>query len=242
MKTLYNFIAIFLSIFICFGCYAPPTLAFAQSEYRRVINDTTPFYKSTLDEDPLFFLPYTYYVKVLSQSDNFCHVEVNSENGQLGIDGFVPTEQLFYDGQEVLSPYLNLYIKTVDTAVLYADSELSSPIQYIFSNRSLLYFGELQSLGGKLFYVAYNNKLGYVKETDVMPFVINNHPNELTFITEPTPDESPSNTHSTNDLFNIKTAIIVCLLLAGLIALFIALLNKNPNAKRTNYYEENDYE
>ena len=242
MKVLYNFIAIILTIFICFGCYTPPTLAFAQSEYRRVINDTTPFYKSTLDESPLFFLPYTYYVKVLSQSNNFCHVEINSENGQLGIDGFVPTEQLFYDGQEVLSPYLNLDITTVDTTVLYADAELSSPIQYIFPNRSLLYFGELQALGGKLFYVAYNNKLGYVKESDVMPFVINNHPNELTFIVEPTPDENQSATNSMGDFSNIKTAIIVCLLLAGLIALLIALLNKNTNAKKTNYYEENDYE
>ena len=242
MKKFYSFISIILTIFICFGCYVSPTLAFAQSEYRRVINDTTPFYKSTLDENPLFFLPYTYYVKVLSQSNNFCHVEINGENGQLGIDGFVPTEQLFYDGQEVLSPYLTLYITTVDTAVLYADANLSSPIQYIFAERSLLYFGERQSLGGKLFYVAYNNKLGYVKESDVMPFVINNHPNKLTFIVEPTPEENPSKTQAKSDLFTIKTAIIVCLLLAGLIALFIAISNKNTNAKKNNYYEENDYE
>ena len=126
--------------------------------------------------------------------------------------------------------------------MLYADATLSSPLQYIFAERSLLYFGERQSLSGKLFYVAYNNKLGYVKESDIMPFIINNHPNKLTFITESTPEENQTSSQSQNDFFNLKTIIIVCLLLAGIIALFIALSNKNTYTKRTNYYEENDYE
>ncbi len=242
MKKLCNFFAIILLIGICFGFYVSPRQVFAQSEYRRVINDTTPFYKSMLDQTPLFFLPYTYYVKIISQKDNFCHVEINGENGQTGIDGFVPTEQLFYDGQEVFSPYLNLYITTVDTAVLYSDPNLSFPIQYIFAERSLLYFGENQSIHGKLFYVAYNNKLGYVKESDILPFVINNHPNELTFLPKPTPEENQTSVQTNNDFFNLKTIIIVCLLLAGIFALFIALSNKNNNAKKTNYYEENDYD
>ena len=89
MKKLCNFVAILLIFFLCFWCYVPPKQVYAQSEYRRVINDTTPFYKSTLDENPLFYLPYTYYVKVISQNDNFCHVEINGENGQTGRDGFV---------------------------------------------------------------------------------------------------------------------------------------------------------
>ena len=240
MKKLCNLVAILLIISICFGCYVAPKQVFAQSEYRRIINDTTPFYKSALDENPLFYLPYTYYVKVISQNDNFCHVEINGDNGQTGIDGFVPTEQLFYDGQEVLSPYLNLSITTVDTTVLYADANLSSPIQYIFAERSLLYFGERQSVNGKVFYVAYNNKLGYVKESDVMPFIIHNHPNKLTFIVEPTPEENQDLGQGENVFSNLKTIIIVCLLLAGIIALFIALTNKNSNTKKTNYDEEND--
>ena len=189
MKKLCSFFAIILFISVSFGYFISPERVFAQSEYRRVINDTTPFYKSALDESPLFYLPYTYYVKVLSQNDNFCHVEINGENGQTGIDGFVPTEQLFYDGQEVLTPYLNLSITTVGTTVLYLDATLSSPLQYIFAERSLLYFGERQSLSGKIFYVAYNNKLGYVKESDVYPFIINDHPHKLTFITQTEPDE-----------------------------------------------------
>lgn len=217
-------------------------LVYAQSEYRRIINHTTPFYKSVNDETPLFFLPYTYYVKVISQNDNFCHVVINGENSKMGIDGFVPTDQLFYDGQEVFLPYLNLYITTVDTAVLYADSTLSSPIQYIFAERSLLYFGEMQSTSGKLFYVAYNDKLGYVKECDIFPFVIANHPNKLTFITEPEVENDQSALPSTELSINLRTAIIVCLLLAGIIALFIAISNKKSNQNKTNYYEENDYE
>ncbi len=241
MKRLYSLTAIILTIFMFIGWYSPQK-AFAQSEYRRVINDTTPFYKSPLDENPLFFLPYTYYVKVISQNDNFCHVEINGENGQTGIDGFVPTEQLFYDGQEVLTPYLNLSITTVGTTVLYADATLSSPLQYIFADRTLLYFGERQSLNSKIFYVAYNNKLGYVKESDILPFIINNHPNKLTFLTPPENEKNQDDLQLEDNFFNLKTIIIVCLLLAGLFALFIALSNKNSNTKKMNYYEENDYD
>ena len=225
-----------------FGYYTPPKRVFAQSEYRRVITDTTPFYRSTIDDNPLFFLPYTYYVKVISQKDAFCHVEINSDNGRTGIDGYVPTEQLFYDGQEVLAPYLNLSILTVNTTVLYSDTTLTSSIQYIFAQRSLFYFGEYQTLEGKLFYVAYNNKLGYVKESDIMPFIINNHPNKLTFIKEPIQEESQESYQSNNEFISIKTIIIICLLLAGFFGLFIALSNKNNASKKINYYEENDYD
>ncbi len=242
MKRLFSFVSILLILFTCFGYYAP-NIAYAQTEYRRVINSTTPFYKSTIDENPLFFLPFSYYVKVLNHNNSFCHVEINGNNGQTAIDGFVPTDQLFYDGQEVISPYLNLYITTIDTAVLYADSNLSSPIQYIFADRSLLYFGETQSANGKLFYVAYNDKLGYVKESDIFPFVIKNHPNKLTFSSAPETNVDEKIVLQSNGFpLTLKTMIIACLLLAGLIALFIALSNKKKSESQQNYYEENDYE
>ena len=209
-------------------------------EYKRVINETTPFYSNVLDKTPLFYLPYTYYVKILDEIGDFSHVEICGDNGQIAIDGFVPTQMLFFDGQQVVYPYLNFNVKTLDTTLLYLDAELSTPSQYIFADRELTYYGEFLSEQGKVFYVSYNNRLGYVKETDIYPFTIENHPNELTFL----PKEDPigeSVKPNNQDFFSIKYIIIACLIFAGFFALFVALKNKNKSQK-FDYYEENDYE
>lgn len=240
MKKIYLILAIFIFIFNSFCCFCKPVYAYTQPEYRRVIDKTTPFYKSTIDQSPLFYLPYTYYVKVLGQVNDFCHVEIHGDDGYVAIDGYVPTNYLFIDGLEVLSPYLAINISTINTTVLYADSALSLASQYVFAERTLFYFGEYSSTQGKIFYVSYNNKLGYVKECDIFPFTITEHPNELTFLTPP---EEEINTPKTQEnLFDLKSIIIVCLTFAGIIALFIAFSNKSKHNKNPNYYEENDYE
>ena len=239
MKKIYFLISIILYVMqsMCF-----PNVAHAQTrqDYKRVINDTTPFYSNTLDQTPLFYLPYTYYVKVLDEIGNFSHVEICGDNGQIAIDGFVPTEMLFFDGQQVLYPYLNFKVKTLSTTLLYLDADLSTPSQYIFAERELTYYGEFVGAQGKVFYVSYNNRLGYIKETDTYPFTIENHTNELTFLPKEEPIEE-SVKQSSQDFFSIKYIIIACLLFAGLFALFVALNNKNKK-QNFDYYEENDYE
>ena len=239
MKKLYFLIPIILCVMQNF-CLVNVAHAYTRQDYKRVINANTPFYSNVLDQTPLFYLPYTYYVKILNEINDFSHVEICGDNGQVAIDGFVPTEMLFFDGQQVLYPYLNFKVKTIDTTLLYLDAELSTPTQYIFAERELTYYGEFLSGQGKVFYVSYNNRLGYVKETDIYPFTIENHPNELTFLPKEEPMEESAMPNN-QDFFSIKYIIIACLLFAGLFALFIALNNKNKRQK-FNYYEENDYE
>ena len=221
-----------------------PIKVHAYTEYARVINDTTPFYKTEHDTTPLFYLPYTYYVKVLNKNQEFTHVQIHGENGIPGLDGYVPTNLLFYDNLDVITPYLNLDITTCGTAVLYQDQELGLQSQYVFAQRKLCYYGYLQTDKGMLYFVGYNGLLGYIEESKILPFTIENHPNELTFIVKPDEnqeDTTPSTEVQPTDLFGLKTAIVVCLLFAGLIALFIALGKKQVPTK-TGYYEENDYD
>lgn len=218
----------------------------AASEYRRVIDQKTPFFQSIHDSLPIFYLPYTYYVRIIGSQGELTHVQLHGDNGIAGIDGYVPTDLLFYDGLEVANPFLNLDITTAGTTVLYQDQYLSIPSQYIFAERKLKYYGHVNNSTENIYYVSYNNKLGYVRESEILPFVIPNHPNELTFIVEPTPppvQEDPITTQpqTQSDAFGLKAIIIICLLFAGIIALFISLGKKNDTVK-TNYYEENDYE
>lgn len=236
---------ILLILIISIFCANGAKVGFSEessSEYLRVITNDTPFFSNATDANPLFFLPYTYYVKVISKDDAFTHVEVYGDDGFAAIDGYVPTEYLFSDNLKVLSPYLNLTVSTLQTAVMYGDYKLTEPVQYVFSDRDLRLYGFFPTEHGVLYFVGYNSRLGYVKETDLYPFTVPKHPNELTFLT---PDEETPTIPTTTkdeDPFSLKAVIVLCLLFAGLVALFIALKGKPNTNAAASYYDENDYE
>ena len=241
MKKL--FILIFIITLLSSQFAFPTSATNDKSEYLRVITDDTPFYSNKTDTNPLFYLPYTYYVKVISKDLAFTHVEVYGEDGLPALDGYVPTDYLYNDDMQVLSPYLNLTVCTYQTAVMYADSNLSAPVQYLFPDRDLRLYGFYPTEFGMLYFVGYNSRLGYVKETDLYPFTVPNHPNELSFLTPEQPSNNPQPTpEQNNDFFSLKAIIVLCLIFAGIIALFIALKVKPEKNVAISYYDENDYE
>ncbi|MBQ3115458.1 MAG: hypothetical protein IJC07_00340 [Clostridia bacterium] len=220
--------------------------AFAQqTEYLRVITKDTPFYSDTTEGQPLFFLPYTYYVKVLGEKDGFYHVECCPSPSAPSIDGYVPKELLFKDSLEVSSPYPNVTITCATTAVLYFDAQALSPIQYVFPERTLRYYGSIDTEDGLLFYVGYNGKLGYVKEDVVYPFTIPDHPNKKTFLPKENVESAPNlkePSENSNKLLSLKVIIIGCFVFAGGIALFMLFRLKKVPTTTTGYYDENEYE
>jgi len=239
----FSFLRIFLCLLICLACAPTKTYALADSDYRRVIDRETPFYSDATGTEVLFYLPYTYYVKVLEYGQNLTHVECFGTGKSIALDGYVPTDMLFNDGLSVINPYLEQQIVTQNTTVLYADNKLLNPLQYVFSSRELVYYGQSIAPDGKiLFYVGYNNRLGYVTEDDIIPFEETIHPNELTFlIPEPEPEQPNMQNSDDNGLITVRTVIIICLFFAGVIALLIAL-KKKPKSHETSFYDDNEYE
>ena len=118
--------AVCLVLFFTTSICAPVFKVNAQSNFLRVITEDTPFYKNVDDDQPLFFLPYTYYVKSLYAEGDFTRVEVYGEGGIAAIDGYVPTEYLFEDGLDVEDPFVVLNLTTSDTAILYSDTTLNT--------------------------------------------------------------------------------------------------------------------
>ena len=224
---------------------------YAGYDFRRIIDDTTPFYSDKQGNNLLFYLPYTYYVRVLEKGDWLSRVEIVGEN-VISIDGYVPTDMLFDDDLAVSSPYVNLNVKLKNTATMYDSPSCLNAIHIVYSDRDLNYYGTvMRDDGVRLFYVSYFNKIGYVYENDVVPFTIPNHPNELTFIVteEPSPPETnqepteeTQQPDSSSVLSNVRIIIFTCLIFAGLLAIVFAFKNKQKPIKETNYYDENDYE
>ena len=226
---------VFISLLIALSIFPTATSVKAENnEYYRVIDSTTPFFQDLDTTELLFYLPYTYYVKVLGVSNNVAHIEY----GNTGIDGYTYFDKLFLETQEVLNPYPTLTLKTNETTLLYADKSLSKSLMYIFPDRTLDFYGRVDYQNEYIYLVSYSGKLGYVKESALYPFSLENHPNPLTFL----PSESPKPTPQENRLLTpFRIVIISCLLLAGIIALIISFKSKKSPNKIGDYYEE-DFE
>lgn len=235
--------ALSLSILICFFPYNTINNAYASQvltdNYRRVTTEQTPFYANQNGTNLICYLPFSYYVKLLSDSGDFAHIEMYGEDGFPAIDGFVPSFALSMPQREVNSPYPNLSVTTANACILYGDKLLNDSLQYIFAGRTLKFLGELiQEDKERLYLVGYNDKIGYVKESDVYPFTLPLHPDPLpNQETDSQPSSKPQQSNTSNAL---KTGIFICLLLAGIIALLIAFRKKQP-ASTTTFYDENDY-
>ncbi len=240
---------IFLLI-IPFLIHPTPTPVSAEKEsgYLRVIDESTAFYKNVTDTTPLFILPYTYYVKVIGESGDFYHVEYGGENST-AIDGYVKKEALFFDGLSADYRFPNLKITTATTAVLYEDGSLSTSLQYLFSGRELFFYGKSAAPDGSaLYFVSYFNRLGFIKESEVVPFTLPTHPNPFTFIPEPEPetppvvDETPEpETPTANNAYALQIIIIAFLAFAGIFGLIVAFKNKSIKISGS-YYDENEVE
>ena len=244
---------LFLSAVLCFVCILAifstiKTVNADAKSFGRIIDDTTIFYKDEICSIPLFFLPYTYYVKVINETPLSYHVEYGGGSSPT-IDGYVKKDSLFFDGLSVENPFPILNLTTLCTAVLYQNPDSSLPIQYVFENRNLAYYGSYVNLSEKrVFCVSYNGNLGFIAEETVQPFSLPLHPNELTFIIPDAPTDSPQFTpdnvaeNSSSDLI-IKITVIGCLVFAGVISLFIAISSKKKTIPpKPTFYDENDYE
>ena len=247
MKKILFALIFLISSTICFISKTLPVQA--DSAYMRVITEDTPFFSHYNDTEPLFYLPYTYYVKVIGYESGYSHVECYGKNS-VKIDGYVPTDFLYDDGLSVENPYVEIKIYTITPSIIYQDSDTSTPLQYVFPSRQLDFYGVLPTEECNLYYVGYNGKLGYVKETEIQPFSIENHPNELTFLQtdlEIQPNDTPSDvqqgTQQPTNNETLKIVIIVCLTLAGIIGFFVVTKKRTqPEINQNSYYDENEYE
>ncbi len=237
---------VLLLIFCLLFCVCKPTAITVNadttaSEYLRVIDNSTPIYRDKNGQDFLFYLPYSYYVKVIEEYSTLLHVECfGGQNAPL-IDGYVPKDKLLSEPSPTRLPYLDCTVTTFSATVLYQDALCTKPLRLIFADRTLGYYG---SVGEDTFiyFVCYMGDTGYVKEDTLTPFQVPVHPDPITQESVPLPDDKQNLTTNVAPNYNgLKLAIIVCLLMAGVIALF-SVIKRKPNANTcVTLCEEDDY-
>ncbi len=240
MKKLFIFL---LALSFIFGATSFNSTAYSEEKlFARILSDDVGFYLDDTGNELIFFLPYTYYVEVLSLGEPYSHVRIYGNDFNPPMDGYVLSEKLFFDGTVPQNPYPKLNLYTVETTPLYSEIGKGKVVYNVFKDRKLNFYGfALDENGNYYYFVSYNDYLGYVKESSLKEFNYTLHPNPLPQ-DEPPEDSEPIDTTPKKDDSLIKGIIIACLIFASL--LIIAVLIKPSKGKYdlNRYYDDNDYE
>lgn len=246
-KTIFLFLTIILIV---------PNTFFAKAQssknYYRVITEDANFYESSSMQSTLFYLQYTYYVNVIAEVGELYQIEVYGGENSPSFIGYTKKENLYKDDFEITSPYPNASVKTCCSTILYNDTNYLNKQVYLFPERSFTYYGKnYDSVGNVLYLIGYEDKVGYVKESSLYPFSIDNHPNELTFLKkEPVEQVNGADTEivedntkpKTDENTLLKVGIICSLIVAGGLGLYVVLRKKEHPQRKVSYYDENEYE
>jgi len=141
-------------------------------KYSRILNETTAFYDES--KEILFYLPYSYYVKVISVGSTYTSVSYQGGNGIIPvIEGYIKTENLNIVKVTPSNPYPDTTVMTKSADTLFSDSDLSLPKTIISSKSSAYYYGKKTDTSGEdLIYVYCNKYIGYMRKSAFGTFTL----------------------------------------------------------------------
>ncbi|MBQ3596602.1 MAG: hypothetical protein II988_02170 [Clostridia bacterium] len=236
------FLSVSLIVFCFFSCFTPfKVKADTNDVYYRVITDDVGFFSKREDKLPAFYLPKSYFVRLVDDYGEFLHVECFGSQLSPTLDGYVLASQVVLYKEQLSSPYLDLSVTTSVATGLFSDVNLTVRQQMVFADRQLGFYGNIKADDGEtLFFVHYNDKVGYVKESAITPFTIPFHPIPLVTDQPEVEGDREQSTSTTNQTF--RAAIIICLMIAGLLAIIIVYKRKSSNPNAVLSVSEQEFE
>ena len=184
------------------------------------------FYQEPDESKGLFILPYTYYVKVLSEGDPFCRVEYqDSADGYKPLSGYCLREQLHFVDFTPVRPFLKKRITltySIDSGNGIGDGSFDS------MERTVSYYGNFSSGTAPYYYVYADGKFDYVPATEPVTYDLNTD-----YIVPAGTDPDPDVTVQKNGINGLEIAL-VCLLCAAavIVAFFVIRGKKAPISDR----------
>ena len=225
MKKL--FFAVFLPLLYLFISAAPPKIAEADSYgYACIRSNSVYLYTEENDQSGLFILPYSYYVKVLSEDSAYAFVEYLSDGPSTRkITGYCKLSDLTFVDYIPLRPYLyhTFSVKyTIEDAPVGDDGFLST------MTVTCAYYGDYK-VGSKSYcYVLMNDKFGYIPRPKTFSYEINDeYDNHQT--APPAGNFNSSETESGGaSAAQIAVIVLLCLLIPIIAALILRPNKKTP--------------
>ena len=198
-----KFICLALSFFAlispptsCLSLYSPTfiksnTVLAESITWGRILNENTPFYSDGSLKIVKFYLPFSYFVKVINTGDDATRVIYMDGQSTLPLrEGYIKTCDLhIFDGIPT-NPYPQIRIKITADEILFADSAKQFPKTVLTSGDEATYYGELTADNEKFCYVYCNGFIGYVRKSAFAPFEVPLHETPIKIEEPPSSSES----------------------------------------------------
>lgn len=222
--------------------------AYAETEsYACVTENDTYFYSSADDESGLFILPATYYVKIISKSDDYCFVQYLEDVADYkAVYGYCKTDSLTAVNFIPERPYLYYTYSATYTIEGSAAAESGN---FSTFTCECIYYGDYKNGTTTYRYVCINGEFGYIPKTCEITYPLNTDylPSEPDIsepadVTDPagTTDGAITETDKQSAAASSGSGVglgLIIALSAILIALAIFVLAVKPRKKKSYTYE-----
>lgn len=239
---------------ITFGGFAlsPQTAnALAEVGYVRIVTPFVPLYRAPVEhrDYALFYLPETYYLKVIDAQGGFYEVEYqDGENGFPVLYGYVKKDAVSLDYQTPTPPlYQKQTLSVIKSCYVYATPhENGELLATALQGQTVRLYGAYPDKTGEnvFYYVRLGHTMGYLPASVCTPPQNQPHPDPVitpSVSVSTTPSVAVSASPSVQPVKKtevLKIALILGVCLAVLLALYTAF---RPKKTQERYFEEEDF-
>lgn len=251
MKRIYFIASAIASIFaptaVSTAALTTDNLLSAEAEtnaYACIAQENTYFYSSADENSGLFILPTTYYVKIISKSDDFCFVQYLDDVAEYkAVYGYCKTQDLTQVDFTPARPYLYYTYTATYTVNGTASTDVGD---FSTFTCTCIYYGDYKNGTLTYRYVNINGEFGYIPKTCEIEYPLNTD-----YITEEPTDtlisdnvnsaaeEQTDNAAETKTDTNVSGAGLglIIALSAVLIAIAVFVIAVKPHKKKEYSYD-----
>ncbi len=219
-----RFLSLFAILFLLLQIPAGRVRASAENGQYAVADARDVWFYGQADESKgLFLLPYTYYVRVISEGEIFSFVEYqDSSDGYKPITGYCLREQLTYVDFVPARPYLKKRITltyTIDTGAGVGNGSFNN------MERTVCFYGAFSSGTAPYYYVYADGVFDYVPAVEPVTYDLNTD-----YVKPATGETDPPPAAENKGVNGMQIALICVLCGAAAVVAFFVIRGKKPPA------------
>lgn len=219
MMTAMKGFALLLSLLLAFGSPLPARAG--SLSYAAAPDSNVWFYTGEREEDKLFLIPETYYVRVLSEGEEYTAVEYQlNDPPYRKLVGYCKTDALLFVDFVPVRPYLDLELTVTYSVPSAGTGILGNAFETV--EKTFVYYGMRYERGQLFLYVSDGADFGFLPAEEIPSFEKNND-----FLSVPAgpsggTEEPPSDTGGTSAL----QIVLICVILVAAAGLALLVLLK----------------
>ncbi|MGN0818991.1 MAG: hypothetical protein ACI4M6_01150 [Christensenellaceae bacterium] len=216
--------------------------------YAMVISDDCPLYWDQSLKTVKFYLPKTYFVKIISFGAEYSKVGYLDDSlNYPETVGYVNNRYLDFSltPDTIIYPHITVSLKNDD--ILFLDAEKTQPKSVIKAKTDAVYYGEI-ALDNELYVYCYTQGfVGYIRKSSFESFFIEENPkyaelnNSSESYTDSTDGNSQSHTQEKVEKTNPVTYVVFGVALAVILVIIYVIVRPEKNKKDGSFFGNDEF-